>query len=175
MCIRDSLLPVPTIIVQIRYFCPFKVSNDCTHSCFTQFIEHKLSSAMDVGFTTMLSPKVIYKPTFFGPVSYTHLDVYKRQMHTRLDCLRPRFCLHLQHKTDRAAPTLPHARAITSVSYTHLDVYKRQLCAFAQNTLHHSQPNGYKEETQESYPISFSKVPGRPPANATQGALRCIR
>ena len=33
-------------------------------------------------------------------------------------------------------------------------------------------PKAYKEETQESYPISFSKVPGRPPANATQGARR---
>ena len=42
------------------------------------------------------------------PVSYTHLDVYKRQGNTR-------------HK----AQYIPEKGAVP-VSYTHLDVYKRQ-------------------------------------------------
>ena len=42
---------------------------------------------------------------WFDPVSYTHLDVYKRQL----------------------LPLLGAQRGIAPVSYTHLDVYKRQL------------------------------------------------
>ena len=56
------------------------------------------------------------------PVSYTHLDVYKRQLHERavaiLDGLI--FLRQAGHfgKADSCA---------TPVSYTHLDVYKRQV------------------------------------------------
>ena len=48
------------------------------------------------------------------PVSYTHLDVYKRQ---------------LQYSAPRlpSADGRPRARAVRPVSYTHLDVYKRQV------------------------------------------------
>ena len=45
------------------------------------------------------------------PVSYTHLDVYKRQRYPGTPPQPP---------PDRARP----------VSYTHLDVYKRQLQAY---------------------------------------------
>ena len=53
-------------------------------------------------------------------VSYTHLDVYKRQVHIVLIVLR---CLHhhikLRHEYRCESKLIP-------VSYTHLDVYKRQ-------------------------------------------------
>ena len=60
------------------------------------------------------------------PVSYTHLDVYKRQVYYHLPALR---------KIDIEAPyhALTNAGHISyveldgdPVSYTHLDVYKRQ-------------------------------------------------
>ena len=49
-------------------------------------------------------------------VSYTHLDVYKRQAHT-VD--------HVHQKADLHGD-LGVAHAAEPVSYTHLDVYKRQ-------------------------------------------------
>ena len=49
------------------------------------------------------------------PVSYTHLDVYKRQMI---------ITTNLKLAELKNPPDLAHARI--SVSYTHLDVYKRQ-------------------------------------------------
>ena len=48
------------------------------------------------------------------PVSYTHLDVYKRQGHTMTDTLD-------------ALQSSREMRSAKPVSYTHLDVYKRQL------------------------------------------------
>ena len=62
-----------------------------------------------------------------NPVSYTHLDVYKRQV------LHIGACAHLGGAaqkdthltgTDRQLPGVCHVRG--TVSYTHLDVYKRQ-------------------------------------------------
>ena len=47
------------------------------------------------------------------PVSYTHLDVYKRQIYTRIPANRKKS--FFKDIKDRYA-----------VSYTHLDVYKRQ-------------------------------------------------
>ena len=69
------------------------------------------------------------------PVSYTHLDVYKRQVrytpHTRYpahSCLPAKteaqfFLWKLYFKEQTCALRLP-------VSYTHLDVYKRQIFSF---------------------------------------------
>ena len=51
-----------------------------------------------------------------GPVSYTHLDVYKRQRSRRASTARP---------AASCAPTSGTSRS-SAVSYTHLDVYKRQ-------------------------------------------------
>ena len=55
-----------------------------------------------------------------GPVSYTHLDVYKRQGQYRINLLEPR-CWD-----DGSGPEDPDAPDAFPVSYTHLDVYKRQ-------------------------------------------------
>ena len=53
------------------------------------------------------------------PVSYTHLDVYKRQVYNR-DCM-----IHeIVCETGSGAPYEVTKKA---VSYTHLDVYKRQV------------------------------------------------
>ena len=50
-----------------------------------------------------------------SPVSYTHLDVYKRQV-----LLQVRMILDLQLLEHI------HVLVVRAVSYTHLDVYKRQ-------------------------------------------------
>ena len=54
------------------------------------------------------------------PVSYTHLDVYKRQMLGVEKVVRL-----LERNVIEIAP-LAYMRGRTPVSYTHLDVYKRQ-------------------------------------------------
>ena len=51
----------------------------------------------------------------YGAVSYTHLDVYKRQNYDR----------SISRTTDLIMEI--YARLAATVSYTHLDVYKRQL------------------------------------------------
>ena len=61
------------------------------------------------------------------PVSYTHLDVYKRQ------ALSGRFPYPLFPDRFSQLPDSPrsdskgHNTALVPVSYTHLDVYKRQV------------------------------------------------
>ena len=59
-------------------------------------------------------------PNLFIPVSYTHLDVYKRQ---ELDNI-------ISNNDDRTILICSHGgtiRNIITVSYTHIDVYKRQI------------------------------------------------
>ena len=60
-----------------------------------------------------------------APVSYTHLDVYKRQLHAGAGVRRAADDLH-----GLARAGIDHADAqavgVGTVSYTHLDVYKRQ-------------------------------------------------
>ena len=59
------------------------------------------------------------------PVSYTHLDVYKRQGLIPGDCV----CIASPRINCRALEkgcASPFSTATGSVSYTHLDVYKRQ-------------------------------------------------
>ena len=59
-----------------------------------------------------------------GPVSYTHLDVYKRQVH---DLTNFGFRDMVKPNAGAAPIALPKGMGnIHSVSYTHLDVYKRQ-------------------------------------------------
>ena len=55
-----------------------------------------------------------------GPVSYTHLDVYKRQSTW---CWKAR---RTSAARSASRPT-PCRTSVVSVSYTHLDVYKRQI------------------------------------------------
>ena len=65
-------------------------------------------------------------------VSYTHLDVYKRQVIVRIVCHRrlvrrlERFAQVLAEVHGKVGEVFQHNDVI-SVSYTHLDVYKRQL------------------------------------------------
>ena len=82
------------------------------------------------------------------PVSYTHLDVYKRQLYDLSERLRlrgwqvPAFTLGGE-ATDIVVMRIMCRRGFEMdfaepVSYTHLDVYKRQIlatAAFARNTI----------------------------------------
>ena len=73
-----------------------------------------------------------------GPVSYTHLDVYKRQPNSLPQAAKPeavygtkntiikmaamavRICFFSPNRREKKSGT------VMAVSYTHLDVYKRQ-------------------------------------------------
>ena len=61
-----------------------------------------------------------------GPVSYTHLDVYKRQYQSLLqkefDIMK-----HVQHPGVAEVMGIEEVDGYGTVSYTHLDVYKRQI------------------------------------------------
>ena len=66
-----------------------------------------------------------------APVSYTHLDVYKRQLHIYAK-YRPKYWIQIapdSYLTDNNGETyqLRSGIGIIPVSYTHLDVYKRQV------------------------------------------------
>ena len=57
------------------------------------------------------------------PVSYTHLDVYKRQVPTMIKKEnKPLIYIYNTHQTEEYTPS-----SLVAVSYTHLDVYKRQV------------------------------------------------
>ena len=58
------------------------------------------------------------------PVSYTHLDVYKRQVYIK------ELSAPAGYNVDKTVYplTIKAGETATSVSYTHLDVYKRQAC-----------------------------------------------
>ena len=63
----------------------------------------------------------------YGPVSYTHLDVYKRQPQRRVRWVRARSSVRVLSPTAmRRVDPASRWRRAGSVSYTHLDVYKRQ-------------------------------------------------
>ena len=61
------------------------------------------------------------------PVSYTHLDVYKRQAEVYTHDPRLMEKLEQLAKKHPDQITRKDAHNFTAVSYTHLDVYKRQL------------------------------------------------
>ena len=63
--------------------------------------------------------------SYIGAVSYTHLDVYKRQENIIIDDLQ----LDTNDNEMMTIPADPNIRNYSytiAVSYTHLDVYKRQ-------------------------------------------------
>ena len=60
-----------------------------------------------------------------GPVSYTHLDVYKRQL---MDGLKNK----AQDRSNRKVLMETASVQYAPVSYTHLDVYKRQTRTLSQ-------------------------------------------
>ena len=77
------------------------------------------------------------------PVSYTHLDVYKRQVQPRVEI--PTFFCGFCRKLHRQRPPLVFFGQLCytiPVSYTHLDVYKRQSIGrrFASAHTPHSPP-----------------------------------
>ena len=80
--------------------------------------ESELALAADVVFAA--SPELA---DHIGPVSYTHLDVYKRQS-------------HWQSVMTPVVNSKCAVLRLWAVSYTHLDVYKRQprICPRRQNT-----------------------------------------
>ena len=66
-----------------------------------------------------------------GPVSYTHLDVYKRQEQERRRAKKAEYNRRYMEKKRRQwkeqqEREKEQQEALESVSYTHLDVYKRQ-------------------------------------------------
>ena len=66
---------------------------------------------------------------FLLPVSYTHLDVYKRQVKPQLRGAAAgsgRLLQREQHAPCRVLQAA-HGEGPVPVSYTHLDVYKRQV------------------------------------------------
>ena len=88
-----------------------------------------LACALPVLATMIMAVRLAVLPVLpIGPVSYTHLDVYKRQPHGfgqdrwKVPALRNRKYCHNR-------PSLQSYTyiALTPVSYTHLDVYKRQI------------------------------------------------
>ena len=76
-------------------------------------------------------------PKGWTPVSYTHLDVYKRQTETRHGDADDTFSWQIQfieslgtdQKCQGGIQTTGNTDyySLAAVSYTHLDVYKRQL------------------------------------------------
>ena len=87
-----------------------------------------------------------------GPVSYTHLDVYKRQTTSRSNWRR---------SSSSCSPAVPRpkvpvtigrpcewmARCSTPVSYTHLDVYKRQAMQW-QSKMEYRKDTGLEQREQ---------------------------
>ena len=66
----------------------------------------------------------LYQPAKVNPVSYTHLDVYKRQICGKRKSSKRRATAMY---TDREEFEGWMERIMEPVSYTHLDVYKRQM------------------------------------------------
>ena len=66
--------------------------------------------------------------TLQTPVSYTHLDVYKRQSYDFTQLTDEELLAELEIVDDRRIWKIAEAirRGMPPVSYTHLDVYKRQ-------------------------------------------------
>ena len=65
-----------------------------------------------------------------SPVSYTHLDVYKRQIKLTMNPEKKTLERTWQWLNVAVSPSLK------PVSYTHLDVYKRQICTVRKIQIH---------------------------------------
>ena len=100
MCIRDSSQGITPSIITIK---------DMANSHTTTFL-----LVVNSIVTSLLSIN--------ASVSYTHLDVYKRQVYTFLG---DNSSLTFSTNFSLVSKSSPYPTYI-SVSYTHLDVYKRQ-------------------------------------------------
>ena len=62
----------------------------------------------------------------YDAVSYTHLDVYKRQIHDRVPVQKVEPMTDRDYSVRGCTALLDAIGGAIPVSYTHLDVYKRQ-------------------------------------------------
>ena len=75
------------------------------------------------------SGKLFVKPQGHKSVSYTHLDVYKRQ-NERIAADREKYSRQIKELFEQKGLSyVSLAGDYLAVSYTHLDVYKRQVLA----------------------------------------------
>ena len=94
------------------------VTNGIDHRRWLSEINPKLDALIREcagGDAYLLQPEKLVQLERYKAVSYTHLDVYKRQVYP----------LPRQRTVHRDHPA-PHERGHLPVSYTHLDVYNRQ-------------------------------------------------
>ena len=77
-----------------------------------------------------VDPQQLILPDDAGPVSYTHLDVYKRQAQGMADQQFQQYLDNLFRSSGQGQS----AATTQAVSYTHLDVYKRQLEACSRSS-----------------------------------------
>ena len=120
MCIRDSVQPASW-----RHILPWKAGAVPAGAAVPVSAELNWISRSDITFLSVFSFSSVW--TGWGSVSYTHLDVYKRQ---RLQRPLPAYNRRAQHRHPLSGGCLGDASGRichpASVSYTHLDVYKRQ-------------------------------------------------
>ena len=77
-----------------------------------------------------VSLPIIYTSYGYGTVSYTHLDVYKRQANpVFLSACAMKWNQLQNENTPLRAMLNGKLQSVSAVSYTHLDVYKRQMYA----------------------------------------------
>ena len=100
------------------------------------------------------------------PVSYTHLDVYKRQIQNEIFAGNTAESTTLLPMLRRISERLPLIRCVVPVSYTHLDVYKRQMQGI--QAWARANPAKLNEllNTNPSY-VFFRELPGK--ANGNEG------
>ena len=98
------------------------------------FLESLKIAAMSGVQIHIIIPGIYDKYYVYRAVSYTHLDVYKRQYQDRawleisLDVIAENYHMIKKEIGDKSEfMAVIKADAYGSVSYTHLDVYKRQL------------------------------------------------
>ena len=123
MCIRDSCTSSASVgdmtrpMFNVRPYVREKYRLSLIHIlCIYKLRRHTLHLIGKSVFTG--NCKALFQRRRY-PVSYTHLDVYKRQAHSAL----------ISAKDSAVASTSSQERTgdFEAVSYTHLDVYKRQM------------------------------------------------
>ena len=103
---------------KIIFYISIVSSAVAVHSCSRDFeeINTNTSKLSNPSVGSLLVPIQYEMATYGYPVSYTHLDVYKRQV-----------LLSYKGEVNKFSISASAGGSIRSVSYTHLDVYKRQL------------------------------------------------
>ena len=119
-----------TIASELWHFSQPLLRGNAVGSLWALSYEIKKNLVVDAGFNRGLTGTSTQWEGFAGftyllPVSYTHLDVYKRQM----QAVSPRVFKAFSFRAKESARPSRQATSgcSTTVSYTHLDVYKRQM------------------------------------------------